>query len=137
MTSSPLAACVIQARQHTILGSAIPHMNGRSIPALRGQALISLSVLVLGVWVAWQIGGKIAGDDLRSIEFAALGLAGLWVGDTILRRWRTGFYMFMVWVLFEDLVRKYLGNNMADLFRQGCSGRACVPFVFCPGSARP
>lgn len=91
-------------------------MNGRSIPALRGQALISLSVLVLGVWVAWQIGGKIAGDDLRSIEFAALGLAGLWVGVTILRRWRTGFYMFMVWVLFEDLVRKYLGNNMLIYF---------------------
>ncbi len=38
------------------------------------------------------------------------------MGLTILRNWRLGFYMFLVWVLCEDLVRKYLGNNMAIYF---------------------
>ena len=91
-------------------------MNGNSIPALRGQAVIGLSVFLIGIWLAWQIGGKVAVDDWRTLEFVALGLAGFWVAITILRRWRTGFYMFMVWLLFEDLVRKYLGNNMAIYF---------------------
>jgi hypothetical protein len=86
------------------------------VPAVRSQALIGLSVFVLGIWVAWQVGGKIAGEDMRSVEFAALGLAGFWVAITILRKWRTGFYMFLVWLLFEDLVRKYLGNNMVIYF---------------------
>ena len=86
------------------------------VPAVRSQAVIGLSVFVLGVWLAWQVGGKIAGNDLGSVEFAALGLAGFWVAITILRKWRTGFYMFLVWLLFEDLVRKYLGNNMVIYF---------------------
>jgi hypothetical protein len=91
-------------------------MNGNSIPALRGQALIGLSVFLIGIWLAWQVGGKVATDDWRPIEFAVFGVAGCWVAITILRSWRTGFYMFMVWLLFEDLVRKYLGNNMAIYF---------------------
>jgi hypothetical protein len=91
-------------------------MNGNSIPALRGQAVIGLSVFLIGIWLAWQVGGKVATSDWRTIEFGALGLAGFWVAVTILRQWRTGFYMFMVWLLFEDLVRKYLGNNMAIYF---------------------
>jgi hypothetical protein len=91
-------------------------MNGTSSPALRGQAVIGLSVFLIGIWLAWQIGGRVATNDWRPLEFVALGLAGFWVGITILRRWRTGFYMFLVWLLFEDLVRKYLGNNMAIYF---------------------
>jgi hypothetical protein len=86
------------------------------VPAVRSQAAIGLSIFLIGIWLAWQIGGKVATNDWRPLEFAALGLAGFWVAVTILRRWRTGFYMFMVWLLFEDLVRKYLGNNMAIYF---------------------
>jgi hypothetical protein len=86
------------------------------VPAVRSQALIGLSIFVLGIWVAYQVGGKIAGDDMRSLEFVTLGLAAFWVAITILRKWRTGFYMFLIWLLFEDLVRKYLGNNMVIYF---------------------
>jgi len=34
----------------------------------------------------------------------------------ILNDWRRGVYLFVVWILFEDLVRKYLGNNMIIFF---------------------
>jgi hypothetical protein len=83
---------------------------------LRSQALIGLSVLVLGIFVAYQLGGKIAGGDMSTVELSVFGFAAIWVGLTILRNWRLGFYMFLVWVLCEDLVRKYLGNNMAIYF---------------------
>ena len=83
---------------------------------MKSQALIGLSVFVLGIFAAYQLGGKIAGGDMSTVEFAAFGFAALWVGLTILRNWRLGFYMFLVWVLCEDLVRKYLGNNMAIYF---------------------
>src|SRR5271163_2608533 len=91
-------------------------MIGNSTSAPRTQAVIGLSVFLIGIWLAWQIGGKVATNDWRPIEFVSFGLAGFWVAVTILRRWRTGFYMFMVWLLFEDLVRKYLGNNMIIYF---------------------
>ena len=34
----------------------------------------------------------------------------------MLRNWRAGFYVFLVWLLFEDLIRKYMGNDMRIYF---------------------
>lgn len=83
---------------------------------MRNQALIGVSLFVVGIWAAWQIGGKIAANDLRTLAFAAVGFAGCVVAVVILRNWRSGFYIFLVWLLFEDLVRKYLGNSTALFF---------------------
>jgi hypothetical protein len=48
---------------------------------------------------------------LAGVAFAAIGVAGLIISD-----WRSGVYLFLVWLLFEDLVRKYMGNNMIVYF---------------------
>jgi len=90
-------------------------MNAR-IPAMRNQAWIGLGVFGFALWLAWEVGGKIAASDMRSIAFVTLGIAGCVIAVTVLRDWRTGFYMFLVWLLFEDLVRKYLGNGTALFF---------------------
>lgn len=82
---------------------------------MRNQALIGISLFVLGLWLAWKIGGMIAAEDLRSILFTVFIAAGCTVAVTILRNWRTGFYLFFVWMMFEDLVRKYMGNS-TELF---------------------
>jgi hypothetical protein len=34
----------------------------------------------------------------------------------MLNNWRNGLYFFLAWLLFEDLARKFLGNNMAVYF---------------------
>ena len=86
------------------------------IPVMRNQAVIGLCVFIFGIFVAWQLGGKIVANDLKSIAFAALAFVGFAVAIKILRDWRLGFYSFLIWLLFEDLVRKYLGNNMAIYF---------------------
>jgi len=86
------------------------------IPLMRNQAVIGLCVFILGVWVAWQLGDKIVSNDLNSVALAAVGFVGFAVAIKILRDWRLGFYSFLIWLLFEDLVRKYLGNNMAIYF---------------------
>lgn len=86
------------------------------IPAMRNQTLIGISVLLLGLWTAWQIGGKIVGGDVQSLLFATMGFAACAVAVAILRNWRSGFYLFLVWLLFEDLARKYLGNGTALFF---------------------
>jgi hypothetical protein len=91
-------------------------MRLSTVPAVRTQTTIGISVLLLGLWLAWQLGSKIAAEDLRTLEYAALVIAGIAVLITILRDWRKGFYMFIAWLLFEDLVRKYLGNNLAIYF---------------------
>jgi hypothetical protein len=91
-------------------------MSNARIPAMRNQALIGVGLFVLGLWLAKEIGGKIAAGDMRSIVFVSLGFSACAVAVTILRNWRTGFYLFLVWLLFEDLARKYLGNGTALFF---------------------
>jgi len=91
-------------------------MNSASVPAVKTQGIIGISVFILAIWVAWQLGSQIAAEDLRMMEYAVLGLGGIAVVVTTLRDWRKGFYMFLVWLLFEDLVRKFTGNNLAIYF---------------------
>ncbi|MGH9682880.1 MAG: hypothetical protein ACRD4S_04625 [Candidatus Acidiferrales bacterium] len=91
-------------------------MIGKHISAIKRQSRVGLSVFILGIWIAWEIGGKIVASDLGPIEYFALACIGVAVAIAILRDWRQGFYIFLVWLLFEDLVRKFLGNNMAIYF---------------------
>ena len=90
-------------------------LNGR-ISTGNTQAMVGLSVFAIGLWIAYEIGGKIVTNDFGTIEYAVLGAISVVIAIYILKDWRSGFYMFMVWILFEDLVRKYLGNNMAIYF---------------------
>ena len=83
---------------------------------MRSQSLIGAGLLIIGVWLAYEIGGKIALGDLSTLALSAFGCAGFAVAIAILRNWRSGFYLFLPWLLFEDLVRKYMGNNMALFF---------------------
>jgi hypothetical protein len=90
-------------------------LNAR-IPTLRTQALVGPSLLIASTLLAWVIGDRIAVQDLRTIEYYAMGFAICVAAVAILRGWRLGLYLFLIWVLFEDLIRKYLGNNMAIYF---------------------
>lgn len=84
------------------------------------QQIISVLVWMLGLTVAWTVSGWVADGRTKLLIFAALGFVLLVIAFTILHNWRAGFYFFMVWLLFEDLIRKYLGNNMAIFFAKDC-----------------
>lgn len=90
-------------------------LNAR-IPVLRNQAVIGLGLFFLGMWAAWELGGRIATNDVNTVYFSAMAFAGCLVAVATLRDWRSGFYLFLIWLLFEDLPRKYLGNNIALFF---------------------
>jgi hypothetical protein len=83
---------------------------------MRNQALIGICIFGFGLFLAWELGDRIAANDTSSLALVAVAFVGVGVAITILRNWRLGFYSFLIWLLFEDLVRKYLGNNMAIYF---------------------
>ena len=90
-------------------------LNAR-IPTIRNQTLIGAGLFVLAIWAAWLAGDEVTSGNIRSLEFVALGFAACAIAVVILRSWRTGFYLFLTWMLFEDLVRKYMGNSLALFF---------------------
>jgi hypothetical protein len=80
------------------------------------QRLVTLAIWLMGLWVAWTVGHWVADGQTKLLIFTAIGFSLLVIALVILHNWRTGFYFFLVWLLFEDLIRKYLGNNMAIFF---------------------
>ena len=87
-------------------------------PSLRTSRnpLVAFGLFVVVIFAAYKAAGAILADDINSLTYAALLLVGGAVVVTILNDWRKGLYFLVAWILFEDFVRKYLGNNMAIYF---------------------
>jgi hypothetical protein len=66
--------------------------------------------------ILWLVRGWIMAGSFRTVILIPLGLALLGITGLIAGDWRKGFYGFLAWLLFEDMVRKYMGNNMAIYF---------------------
>ena len=81
-----------------------------------GNPSVLLGLLALGGLVAYTTSQMVLTGDTFGLVYVGLAfLVGAFV-IMMLRNWRRGLYVFLVWLLFEDLVRKYLGNNMVIYF---------------------
>ena len=81
----------------------------------RGQ-LTLLGILVVGAIAAYQFAQYIIRDDFVGLAYAGILFVVGVIFIRILNNWRNGVYFFLAWLLFEDLARKFLGNNMAIFF---------------------
>jgi hypothetical protein len=78
--------------------------------------LVTLGLMILVAYAAYMSAQMILADDLPTLAYAALLLLGGAIVIAILNDWRRGLFILVAWMLFEDFVRKYLGNNMAIYF---------------------
>src|ERR1700722_19900756 len=87
-------------------------LNAR-ITAVRNTAtpwLVAFAVL------AWFCVNAILAGSWRPEALNLLLVGALVVALVIIGNWRRGIYLFIVWLVFEDLARKFLGNNMLIYF---------------------
>jgi hypothetical protein len=83
-----------------------------------------LLVLVISV-LTWILTGA-----SQLVIFTGIGIALLVMAVAILKDWRSGVYAFIAWLLFADLVRKYLGNNVLLFFGQDVLAAAIFVSLF-------
>src|SRR3989442_8732668 len=83
---------------------------------LRRSPLVVLGFLVLFVVAAYEAANFVIAGDMTGLALVAVAFVGCAVVIAILNDWRRGLYFFLAWLLYEDLARKYLGNNMAIYF---------------------
>jgi hypothetical protein len=74
-----------------------------------------VSVFIFVV-AAYEFSELVLAGDLMGFAYVGLVAVGSIFIIAILKNWRNGVYFFFSWLLFEDLARKYLGNNMAVYF---------------------
>jgi hypothetical protein len=89
-----------------------------SLPSLRSSRnpLVAFGVFVVVIFSAYQAAQLVIAGDVNGLVFAGMLFVGGAVVVAILNDWHRGLYILLGWVVFEDLVRKYLGNNMAIFF---------------------
>ena len=82
----------------------------------RRNQLVVIGFYLLAAVAAYEVATNIITDDMTSQWYLLLAVVGGVVVIKILNSWRTGLYFFLGWLLFEDLARKFLGNNMVIYF---------------------
>src|SRR5882672_4754335 len=91
-------------------------MQGIISKGLRGSPVRGLLILILTLGGAYEAAGFILAGDMIGLAYVGLGFIVCAFVISMLNSWRRGLYIFLVWLLFEDLSRKFLGNNMAIYF---------------------
>lgn len=83
---------------------------------LRRNPLYLIAFFIFFIYAANKLADYVIGDDMSGLAYVALVLIVGVCTVAMLNNWRNGLYLFLTWLLFEDLARKYLGNNMAIYF---------------------
>jgi hypothetical protein len=89
----------------------------QTIPGqFRRSRWFAVIFFALAMFGAYKAAGYILQNDITSLLYVGLIFVVSVFVLALLRNWRNGVYLFLAWLLFEDFVRKYLGNNMAIYF---------------------
>src|SRR5579872_6473452 len=88
-----------------------------------------LGLLIIGL--IWELTSWIVAGSDQMLIMSGLVLVVCVLIVQILNDWRSGVLLFLIWLLFEDLARKYLGNSMAIYFvKDMLIGVAYLSFYF-------
>src|SRR5215475_4112897 len=82
----------------------------------RSKSLVLLLFVAATLVLAYEAAGFILAGDTTGLIYIGLAFVVAAFVIAMLNNWRRGLYIFLAWLLFEDLARKYLGNNMLIYF---------------------
>jgi len=92
-------------------------MQLTTVGSLSGNRQVKAAVMGLIVLaVIWELAAWIVAGSDRNLVMFGLSLVVVALVVHILNDWRSGVLLFLIWLLFEDLARKYLGNSMTVYF---------------------
>ena len=104
---------------------------------MRNQTLIGLCVFAFGLFMAWELGGKIVANDMNSIAFVALAFVAVGCRNQDSAQLASGLLFFPHLAPVRRLGPQISRQQHGDLFRQGRLGWANLHRAVCGHSARP
>ena len=91
-------------------------MNSTASSISRPRQLRGLLLLVGLMGLVLALSNWILTGSSQGLVTGGMVIALVIIVVNTLNDWRTGFYLFIVWLLFEDLSRKFLGNGLIFFF---------------------
>ncbi len=92
-------------------------MIGRRVDLSQyGKLWTVLAGFVIILYVLWQLSNSIAAGSPKLALLIVAVFAAFFVVGRIANDWRSGVSLFFIWLTFEDLIRKYMGNSMVIYF---------------------
>src|SRR5438046_2385154 len=76
----------------------------------------NLLMVALIALAAYECADLIIEEEITTLYYVGLVVLGIVTLVELLQNWRAGVYCFVAWIAVEDLIRKYLGNNMIIYF---------------------
>jgi hypothetical protein len=99
---------------------------------LSGNRQVKAAIMGLVVLaIIWELAAWIVAGSNNNLIMFGLSLVVVALVVHILNDWRSGVLVFLIWLLFEDLARKYLGNSLIVYFAKDfLVGMAYFSFYF-------
>ncbi len=67
-------------------------------------------------YVSYTVANWVITNNTTYMILSVIGVLGIIMTMAILRDWRSGLFMFLCWLVLEDMIRKYLGNSLIIFF---------------------
>src|SRR5579872_1177791 len=91
-------------------------MNRSMALANHSRPVVGLLSIAGLMGVVWALANWIVTGSIDMLIIGAMAIALVMVVLTTLNNWRVGVFLFILWLLFEDLARKFLGNGWILFF---------------------
>src|ERR1700722_5493347 len=87
-----------------------------SAGAIDSRIVRSISMFIGLCLMMWTVSEWIISGNMLYLVLSVVGCVGVLMTMIILRDWRNGLFIFLCWLVLEDMIRKYLGNNLIIFF---------------------
>jgi hypothetical protein len=91
-------------------------MSSLRLDFVQPKAVKGLALLIGFFLLIWYVSGWVIEGATFYLMMLLVAAVGFVVMNTILADWRKGIFLFLFWLVFEDLIRKYAGNGIYIFF---------------------
>ena len=91
-------------------------MSNHNTSAIDSRLLRTVG-LTIGLFIlTWTVSEWIVSGNNTYMILSVLACIGVAMTMTVVRDWRIGVFLFLCWLVLEDMIRKYLGNSLIIFF---------------------
>jgi hypothetical protein len=91
-------------------------MSNFNSTAIDSRLVRAVAMMAGLFFLTWMVAGWVIDENTTYMALCVLGVLGIVMTMAILKDWRSGLFIFLCWLVLEDMIRKYLGNSIVIFF---------------------